>query len=231
MTAQVFYLFPLSVFKDNIEISQNEKHEIIDFITNSAKKNNDINKNEGDAWLGDVEGHEYLFRNTIMKNLSNLISEKIKINTEMLSLDNEKISFYYQRSWATITKNEERIQPHSHDQSNISFAYYLLKPKDTGDIRFITNPPNEISKGLFAKKKLDLGLLKSFNNRNAPSIDLHIEEGDIVIFPSKTKHATNSNMTENTRISISGDVVIMLKNTYGHEKLMPHFNHWLPFEE
>ena len=54
-------------------------------------------------------------------------------------------------------------------------------------------------------------------------------EGDIIIFPSKIKHATNSNITKNTRISISGDITIMLKDSSGHEKLMPHFNNWQPF--
>ena len=56
--------------------------------------------------------------------------------------------------------------------------------------------------------------LKNIDHRNTPNIDLFVEEDDIVIFPSKTKHATISNITEDPRISISGDVIIMLKNIY-----------------
>ena len=164
-----------------------------------------------------------------MKNIEVSVSEKIKKYTSMLNLDNSKLSFFYQRSWATITKNKERIQPHSHDQSNISFAYYLLKPKNTGDIRFISEPQNEIAKGMFHKEKLDLGLLQKIDHRNTPNVDLKVEEDDIVIFPSKTKHATTPNLTEQTRISISGDVTIMLKDSYGHERLMPHFENWQQF--
>ena len=229
MNAVVFDFFPLSVFKDKIEISEKEKNIIIDFIFTSEKETKNIKQRKGDAWLGDTKGHEYLFKNPIMKNISNLVSEKIKLYTEMLSLDSEQLSFFYQRSWATITKHKERIQPHSHDQSNISFAYYPLKPKNSGNIRFIVEPQNEIAKGLFHKEKLDLGLLKKLNKRNAPNIDLEVEENDIVIFPSKTKHATISNITEDPRISISGDVIIMLKNSYGHERLMPHFDNWQEF--
>ena len=84
----------------------------------------------------------------------------------------------------------------------------------------------EIAKGLFHKEKLNLGLLKSISGRNTPTVDLNVEEDDIVIFPSKTKHATIPNLNENPRISISGDVTIMLTNSYGHERLMPHFNNW-----
>ena len=186
MDAKIFDFFPLTVLKDKIEISQKEKNKIIDFIFNSEKKSKDIKKRKGDAWLGDIRGHEYLFKNPIMKNLANLISEKIKLYTKMLNLDNKKLSFFYQRSWATITKAKERIQPHSHDQSNISFAYYLLKPKNSGNIRFISEPQNEIAKGLFHKEKLNLGLLENIDHRNTPNVDLRIQEDDIVIFPSKT---------------------------------------------
>jgi len=229
MDPQVFDLFPLTVFKDKIDILENEKNQIIKFILDTENKTNN-DKKKGDAWLGDTKGQEYIFKNPIMKNLSILISQKIKLYTEMLGLNNDKLCFYYQRSWATITKTNERIQPHRHDQSNISFAYYPLKPIDSGDIRFIVEPQNEIAKGLFHKEKLDLGLLKTVNNRNTPNVDLHIAENDIVIFPSKTQHATIPNKTNSPRISISGDITIMLKNSFGHERLMPHFDNWQQFE-
>jgi len=229
MDAQVFDLFPLSVLKDKILLSANEKQQIINHIFESEKETENINKRKNDAWLGDTRGHEYLLKHPKMKKLASLIAEKVKAYTEMLSLDNDKLCFFYQRSWATITRTRERIQPHSHDQSNISFAYYPLKPEHSGDIRFIVQPQNEIAIGLFHQEKLKLGLLKEVNKRNTPNIDLHIEEDDIVIFPSKIKHSTIPNKTENPRISISGDISIMLKDSFGHERLMPHYNNWQQF--
>ena len=229
MDAQVFDLFPLSVLKDKILLSPKEKQEIVNNVLESEKETQDITKRKSDAWLGDTRGLEYLLKQPKMKKLARLIAEKVKAYTEMLSIDNDKLCFFYQRSWATITRVKERIQPHSHDQSNISFAYYPLKPKNSGDIRFIVQPQNEIAIGLFHQEKLKLGLLKEVNKRNTPNIDLHIEEGDIVIFPSKIKHSTVPNTTSNPRISISGDVIIMLKDSFGHERLMPHFNSWQQF--
>ena len=229
MDHKLFDIFPLTVFQDKIRIEESEKNKIIDFIFDTEKNSQDLNKRQGDAWLGDTKGHEYLFKNKIMHNLANLIGQKIKIYTNMLNLDNDKLSFFYQRTWATITKKKERIQPHSHDQSNISFAYYPLKPKDTGDIRFIVEPQNEIAKGLFHEEKFKLGLLKKIDYRNTPNVDLKINEDDIIIFPSKTKHSTTINTTQNARISISGDITIMLKDSFGHERLMPHFDNWDEF--
>ena len=71
--------------------------------------------------------------------------------------------------------------------------------------------------------------MKKFNVQNSASISIDPEEDDIIIFPSKTKHSTTPNVTENTRISISGDVTIMLKDSFGHERLMPHFKNWQHF--
>ena len=229
MTYKVYDLFPLSVFKDRIDISSIEKQKIIEFIFNASKESSNTEKSEDEAWLGDVKGQEYLFKNKVMTNLSSLISQKIKLYTEMLGINNDKITFFYQRSWATITKNKERIHPHSHDQSNISFAYYLLKPENSGDIRFLAEPQNEIAKGLFLKEKKDLDVIKNISQRTTPNINLEVKEDEIVIFPSKARHATVTNSTKNPRISISGDITIMLKNSYGHEKLMPHFKNWQEF--
>ena len=148
MKPEVFDLFPLSVLKDKILLSSNEKQELLEHIFNIEKDTENIKKRKNDAWLGDTKGHEFFLKNKKMLKLSKLIGEKIRLYTEMLSLDNKKILFFFQRSWATITRKEERIHPHSHDQSNISFAYYPLKPENSGNIRFIVQPQNEIATGL-----------------------------------------------------------------------------------
>ena len=119
--------------------------------------------------------------------------------------------------------------PHAHVQSNISFAYYLLKPENSGDLRFINESQNEIATGLFSHENVNMGLLKNVNLRNTPNTDFKIKEDDIIIFPSKTRHSTMPNQTKKPRISISGDITIMLKDSFGHEKLMPHYNKWQPF--
>ena len=51
-------------------------------------------------------------------------------------------------------------------------------------------------------------------------------QDSIFIFPSKTPHATLPNKSGFPRISISGDVTIMLKDSKGFEHLMPNFKNW-----
>ena len=145
----------------------------------------------------------------------------------MLAINTAKIDLYFQRSWATITKDKQKIQFHTHTQSNISFAYYLLKPKNSGGIIFeMTNTPNSISNNIFAKDKFEKGLIKESNIYNINQAMFDFKQDSIVIFPSQTRHATMINQSSEKRISLSGDITLMLKDSSGFEHIMPNFKHW-----
>ncbi len=61
---------------------------------------------------------------------------------------------------------------------------------------------------------------------NAPSVDIKVEEDDIVIFPSKAMHGTQFNKSNNERISISGDVICLAKESELLENMMPPLEKW-----
>ena len=60
----------------------------------------------------------------------NLCPLNIKKYTKLLGINNDQIDFFYQRAWATISRNGEYIASHKHSQSHITFAYYLKKSKN-----------------------------------------------------------------------------------------------------
>ena len=140
------------------------------------------------------------------------------------------IDFYMQRSWATVCDKDQYLNPHKHSQSNISFAYYLKKPLNSGNIVFSFNEnPNEIADKLFSYDKVQKGLLSDINNLNQTVFEIDAMEDEIVIFPSKTAHSTMRNLSNEDRISISGDISIMLKNSNQFEHLLPNPNFWQKF--
>ena len=53
-----------------------------------------------------------------------------------------------------------------------------------------------------------------------------MKEEDIVIFPSKTPHSTDQIKTNLERISISGDVIFVAKDTTNIEHLLLNFKNW-----
>ncbi len=60
----------------------------------------------------------------------------------------------------------------------------------------------------------------------APKIVVKVEENDIILFPSKTLHSTEPNKTNNERISISGDITFLSKDSSFLEHLTPRFENW-----
>ncbi|PPR46014.1 MAG: hypothetical protein CFH18_00410 [Alphaproteobacteria bacterium MarineAlpha5_Bin8] len=223
---QIHNIFPLSIFHDTIELDEEERNNLVKLISNSHNTSTSIHKPEN-AWTGDIHGHEFLLSKPGFEKIYSLISSKINDYLNMLAINIEKIDLYFQRSWATITKDKQKIQFHTHTQSNISFAYYLLKPKNSGGIIFeMNNTPNSICNNIFAKDKFEKGLIKESNIYNINQAMFDFKQDSIVIFPSQTRHATMVNESGQTRISLSGDISLMLKDSSGFEHIMPNFKHW-----
>ena len=85
---------------------------------------------------------------------------------------------------------------------------------------------NEIAKNIFTNSKIEKSLIFKANAYNSDKSIFDLNQDTIIIFPSKTPHATASNQSGLPRISISGDITIMLKDSKGFEHLMPSFKNW-----
>tara|TARA_B100001057_G_C22553586_1_gene834441 strand:+ start:128 stop:811 length:684 start_codon:yes stop_codon:yes gene_type:complete len=226
---KILNLFPLTVVQDEIFIEESERKELVTEISN-MKLTGEEEKNSSYAWTGDTKGFEFLFSNKKFNGLSSKISASIVKYLKLLEINTELLDIFYQRSWATYTNNEESINFHTHSQSNISFAYYLFKPNNSGGIIFKSNElQNEIAKNIFTNSKIEKSLINKANAYNSDKSIFDLKQDSIIIFPSKTPHATAPNLSGSPRISISGDVSIMLKDSKGFEHLMPNFKNWTKF--
>ena len=226
---KVHNFFPLSILQDHIKLADDEKLSLINDIRIMKNNSNNSSYQKSDAsWTGDTQGYEYIFNNAKFDNLFLNIKKKIEIYLDFLKVDKDQIETYIQRSWATISVGSEVISTHQHLQSHLSFAYYLKKNKeDSNLIIHDDNKKNEFIPGLFGSKTLvQKKLLKEVSFATATRIALDVKEDDIVIFPSKTLHSTDQIKTNSERISISGDVVFLAKNTNNIEHLMPNFKNW-----
>jgi uncharacterized protein (TIGR02466 family) len=226
---KVVNLFPLSIIQEKISLDKNIKNEMIKEIeTMVSKSENKDYKNKNESWTGDTQGFEYLNKNKKFKDLFIHIKKTAIKYLDHLKINENVIDLYITRSWATLSNGKENILPHNHLQSHISFAYYLKKSSEDANIVFIEEHfQNEIIPGVFRSPTVrDKGVIKEFNIFNAPSIDLKIMEDDLVMFPSKTFHRTQTNKVNNGRISISGDIVCVLKDSNLLEHIMPPIENW-----
>jgi uncharacterized protein (TIGR02466 family) len=219
-------LFALSVFRRKLGVGSGYREELCERVLEMEKPQPD----QESAWLGDTSGFEFLFRDAAFAPLFESVGAAIRSYTHEIGLNNDLLSFYFQRSWATVSREGQRIFEHAHQQSHLSFAYYLKKPVDGGGIYFsVAEHPNEFAAGLFTLSKADLNIIGSPGDRTLNRKYVETEEDEILIFPSKTLHSTAPNMTREPRISISADVVVTLTNSKGHETLMPSIENWKRF--
>ena len=222
-------LFPLAIGQDTINLEETERIVLVNEIKKMRARELDVNESSY-AWTGDTKGHEFLFQNNLFKNLAKKISQTVIKYLKNLEINTDLLDIYYQRSWATFTEELQQINFHTHSQSNISFAYYLLKPANSGGIIFKSNQQqNEIAKNIFTESKIEKSLINKANVYNSDKSFFDLTQDSIVIFPSKTPHATTPNKSKSIRISISGDITIMLKDSSGFEHIMPNFNYWTKF--
>ncbi len=226
---KVLNLFPLSIIQDKILIDTDIKKQMLEEIQTMqiASKNKNY-KLPQDSWTGDTQGFEYLFKNQKFELLFKQIKTKLVNYLRHLGINENKVDLYMTRSWATISNGKERIRQHKHQQSHISFAYYLKKDIENSNLFFFNeNSINEIVPSLFTSPTLKkAGVIKEINLFNAPSVDIKVEEDDIVIFPSKAMHGTQFNKSNNERISISGDVICLAKESELLENMMPPLEKW-----
>ena len=226
---KVHNFFPLSILQDQIKLTDEEKINLINDIRvmKANSQNSDYKLNKA-SWTGDTQGYEYIYNNPKFNNLFEEIKKKIQIYLDFLKIDQDQIETYIQRSWATISVGSEVISKHQHLQSHLSFSYYLKKNKeDSNFIIYDDEKKNEFIPGLFGSRTLvKKKLIKEVTLTTATRVSLDVKEDDIVIFPSKTPHGTEQIKTNDERISISGDVIFLAKDTNLIEHLTPNFNNW-----
>ena len=218
-------MFPLSIYKDKLEFEADYKNRLVDEILEMG--NYDNKKGSGKAWTGDVHAFDHLHGEELFQKLFQSFAKPLLGYVEYLGVNPQKINLYYTRSWATISRPQENISRHSHVQSHISLVYYLKKPANTGGIIFSQDsPPNEFSPELFHIQMSQSGVLNKNNAFNCKSVLIDPKEDDVFIFPSKTRHGTQDNQTQDLRISISSDIVVTLTESQTVEFLMPSVDQW-----
>ena len=222
-------LFPLTIIKDKIEISVEDKDVMISEIRDMKKNSKNLSyQTKSNAWTGDTQGFEFIHKNKKFKKLFDEIIKRVWGYLNCVEIDSKLVDIYIQRSWATISEGSERIKKHRHFQSHISFAYYLKKNKtDSNLVVFDEGYKNEIMPGIFrSETALQKGIVKKMNQFNVTQAIVNIEEDDIIIFPSKTIHSTQPSETNDERISISADIICVAKDSKLLEMGLPPLNEW-----
>lgn len=150
---------------------------------------------------------------------------------DLLEVDHNKLDINFVKSWVGYhNKDIPQLTPHTHNESDISFCYYLSSD-ETSD-KFCVhnlNNMNEVANGLFETSN-KYNMIKKFNKYNCDSYTITPHEGTVIMFPSNLPHSTLKKENLKDRYVIAGDVKLCLKPEYNlHHQSMPHPSLWLSF--
>jgi len=216
-------LFPLSVYINDVAEHQSLKERFVSKI----KALPHYQPHSRYAWTGDVKGHGFIHLDEDFKPWLDAMVPHIHRYLELLRLRTEYLDIYFQRSWPAVTRRNQEIGTHNHENAHISLVYYLNKPERAGGLRLLVqNPPNEIVPNLFGASAAVQPFFIERTPFNSSHVDLDLDEGQVLIFPSKILHHTVASESDDDRISLVADIAVMLSDDSESEKYMPSFSMW-----
>ena len=211
-------LFPLPLYKTNIgrKFTKEEQDEI-DIIVNEGVKENPRNTIPNRSTFST---DTYLLNGTHkpLLPLQTFIEEHInQFVSNVLGIDTSKVFCNITQAWMVVNKPQQFQPPHFHQNSIISGVFYIkcLKGEKRTEDSFTTDKGNfeapfEGGDGIVFTKD-DNAMFKTIHPPlghptpfNCQSVNIEIDNGDLVLFPSYVKHSVNRNETsDQIRISLA----------------------------
>ena len=191
-------LFSVPVFHYKLENYKETNKELLNYILELQKndKTGNTHSNKG-GWHSqnfDIvnQGPPINFLNKIKDYLKHIISNEF--GWKYVPNKQRIVAM-----WAIINKKSSFNVMHNHQNCYFSSAYYVKKPKNSGDITFFD--PKEAKTYRFPK-------IEKYTEYSAEAIKIKPEEGDLLIFPSYLYHSVGENLSEDDRIIVSFNVDI-----------------------
>lgn len=229
--AEVTHFFPLTTYKAKVGLDESYRAQLIEEVEKDYEGTNFDPKSHETAWTGDVRGFEFLHSRELFEELFRNISKHVNEYYKILHVSGDVFDFYYTRTWATVTHDQQDIPPHLHKQSHVTAVYYLKFPSEAGKLIFEPDwdhVQNESIPGLLSNQNVQSGIVQP-SMFLSPAASIDIDTDDVVIFPSKTSHGTARSRSQERRISISADIVAVLKESSHREFFLPPLDKWKKF--
>lgn len=208
---KVHELFPLVVYQGKVDCHEEFKSKNLESLKQYWFNGYE---NESPEFSGKIFVHLQQQYKSFFDNLKENIDEYMK----HLNVDYTKLDYNIIKSWVGYHKDDTpELKPHYHNESNISFVYYL-NTNETSDKFCISQRYNynEVMGGLFETSS-QRNLLLGFNRYNCNYYTITPTEGTVLLFPSATYHFTQkSTKREGERVVVAGDIRVTLKKEYSN---------------
>ena len=159
------------------------------------------------------------------KRFKELYTELSKVIQGCLSAQKYNLDLfeiYITKSWATLSTKEQFISYHRHMSSPFSFVYYP-QAHEQGNLFLLDDDAHKV--GLTIPKRDPY--FTEWDQSNYGKAEYPGETGNVIIFPSMMFHETGKNTKDIPRLSISGDIMLTMKEGIKSEHNIPSPLTWM----
>ena len=191
--------FSTPVWASKTENYKETNEEIYNYIKKLQTEDNDgIIKSNVKGW----HSKDFDLKNSVVIKFINLISPSINQVIKDMQWDINSQTVKITSMWSIINTGGASNARHHHGNSDISAAYYVRAPENSGEIVFYDPRPAPVFSHPSSTKP---------NSLNAMVNSINPAEGGLVLFPSYLDHSVNENLSNEERIVISFNISLLRK--------------------
>jgi uncharacterized protein (TIGR02466 family) len=226
--------FPLAIYTEVLADAPEHRQALLDAVLQLEQAGYERHNYPEMAWTGDIHGVAQIHADPNFEWIVAQLEMHCLIYLEELGLDLEQMQLYIQRSWPIVSRTHEGVGSHCHNTAHLSAVYYIAVPDEpdleAGNLIFFDDARrNEVCPGLGSE---NTQVMDQFNEFNLLQVAYPPEEGRIIIFPAKQRHAVTPNETSEIRVSLSFDILITAaagQAAGSYEFLAPPPDQWRSF--
>ena len=193
---KIYNLFPVPIFHYKIENYKEINKELINYILKLQKKDK-IGNNRSNIGGWHSPNFDLINEKTPINFINKFKDFLKKIIVNEFGWEYVPNKQRIVAMWTVINKKNSFNIMHNHQNCYLSAAYYVKKPKRSGDISFFD--PVEAKTYRYPEK--EKGTI--YSNQVAT---IKSEEGDLLVFPSYLYHSVEPNLSDEDRIVISFNI-------------------------
>ena len=182
MTKRLYPLFPICVTENYCSISKKQLNYFIEQKKCAVKNFNN-----------QMSGDKNVLDHKLFKQLKNKINECLDDYVlQIYSCDSIKV--HITQSWLNFCEKGQSHHAHVHPNSFLSGVLYIKANPNYHSIRFTNSSYNNI---------FPYNERTQWSDFNSKCYDIPVEEGKLIIFPSRLMHDVSRNTQDDLRISLS----------------------------
>lgn len=228
--------FPLAIYYADLDGAAAHNPTMLATILELERSGYERRAYDDMAWTGDLHGVQQIHLDPRFAWIVAQVERHTVEYLTALGVDLSQVCLHIQRAWPIVSRQEQAVGDHMHNTAHVSAVYYVQVPDasmgDPGSLVFLDDARvNEVCPGLGSE---NTNVVDEANFYHQLQATYTPAEGRLLLFPAKQRHGVTSNETEETRVSLSFDIVLTAKpgeSAGSHEFLMPPVGQWRAFAE